>query len=96
MLGPVLPTTSSRWRFNNMLIDELSLLPAKLFLDTLEKIKEMADEQMLMTLDSIKRKFIETQTEYEEGRISESEYQEATEFLSARLETLIKNSGEKE
>ena len=79
-----------------MLIDELLLLPAKLFLDTLEKIKEMADEQMLMTLDSVKRKFIETQTEYEEGKINESEYQKAIEFLSARLEALIKNSGEKE
>ncbi|MFH0748312.1 MAG: hypothetical protein V1915_00075 [Candidatus Bathyarchaeota archaeon] len=79
-----------------MLIDELLLLPAKLFLGTLEKIKEMADEQMLMTLDSVKRKFIEAQAEYEEGRISESEYQETIEFLSARLETLIKNSGEKE
>ena len=78
-----------------MLIDEFLLLPAKLFLDTLEKIKEMADEQMLMTLDSVKRKFIEAQAEYDEGRISESEYQEAIEFLSARLETLIKNSGER-
>lgn len=80
-----------------MLIDELLLLPAKLFLDTLEKIKEMADEQMLMTLDSVKRKFIETQTEYEEGKISESEYQEAIEFLSSRLEELMKvreNRGE--
>ena len=79
-----------------MLIDELLMLPAKLFLDTLEKIKEMADEQMLMTLDSVKRKFIEAQTEYEEGKMSENEYQETIEFLSARLETLIKNSGEQE
>lgn len=79
-----------------MLIDELLLLPAKLFLNTLEKIKEMADEQMLMTLDSIKRKFMEAQTEYEEGKISESEYQEVVEFLSARLEALTKNDREQE
>ena len=79
-----------------MLIDELLLLPAKLFMDTLEKIKEMADEQMLMTLDSIKRKFIEAQTEYEEGKISEREYQETIEFLSARLEALTKNNREQE
>ena len=79
-----------------MLIDELLMLPAKLFLDTLEKIKEMADEQMLMTLDSVKRKFIEAQTEYEEGKIGEEEYQETVEFLSARLEALIKNNGEGE
>ena len=79
-----------------MLIDELLLLPAKLFLDTLEKIKEMADEQMLMTLDSVKRKFMEAQTEYEEGNISEREYQEVVEFLSARLEALTKNNREQE
>jgi hypothetical protein len=79
-----------------MLIDELLMLPAKLFMDTLEKIKEMADEQMLMTLDSIKRKFIEAQTEYEEGKISEREYQETIEFLSDRLEALTKNNNEQE
>ena len=79
-----------------MLIDELLLLPAQLFMDTLEKIKEMADEQMLMTLDSIKRKFIEAQTEYEEGKISEREYQETIEFLSDRLEALTKNNNEQE
>ena len=79
----------------SMLI-ELLLLPAQLFMDTLEKIKEMADEQMLMTLDSIKRKFIEAQTEYEEGKISEREYQETIEFLSDRLEALTKNNNEQE
>ena len=79
-----------------MLIDEILLLPAKLFLGTLEKIKEMADEEMLMTLDSVKRKFIETQTEYEEGKISEREYQETIEFLSDRLEALTKNNNEQE
>ena len=36
-----------------MLIDEILLLPAKLFLGTLEKIKEMADEQMLMNLSCL-------------------------------------------
>ena len=77
-----------------MLIDELLLLPAKLFLDTLEKIKEMADEQMLMTLDSVKRKFMEAQTEYEEGKISESEYQEVVEFLSTKLEAITGNNRE--
>ena len=75
---------------------ELLLLPAKLFLDTLEKIKEMADEEMLMTLDSVKRKFIEAQTEYEEGKISESEYLEVVEFLSTRLEALTNNNREQE
>ena len=79
-----------------MLIDEILLLPAQLFMDTLEKIKEMADEQMLMTLDSVKRRFMEAQTEYEEGKISESEYQETIEFLSDRLEALTKNNNEQE
>ena len=78
------------------LLDDLLNLPAEFFIDTLEKIKEMADEQMLMTLDSVKRRFIEAQTEYEEGKISEREYQETIEFLSDRLEALTKNNNEQE
>ena len=78
-----------------LLIDDIIMLPTQLFLDTLEKIKEMADEERLTTLDSIKRKFLEVQTDYEEGGISESEYQEATEFLSDRLEAIMNRGGKR-
>ncbi len=77
-----------------MLIDELLMLPAKLFIDTLDKIREMADAQMLGTLDSVKREFLAAQTRYEEGKISEEEYRETIEFLSSRLEELIKSGSE--
>ncbi len=70
-----------------MVLDIL-LLPANLFIDMCEKIKEMADDEMLATLDSIKRKFIETQTAYEQGEMDEAEYNETVELLSNRLNRL--------
>ena len=78
-----------------LMLDDLLLLPVKLFLDICEKLREMADDQMLMTVDSVKRKFMEVQTEYEEGKMTEAEYQKALEFLSNRLEALRENRGER-
>ena len=78
-----------------LLIDDILLLPMKLFSDTCEKIREMADEQRLMTLDSVKRKFLEVQSDYEEGKISESEYHKTIEFLSFRLEAIMGSRGER-
>ena len=77
------------------IIDDILVLPVKLFSDTFEKIREMADEQRLITVDSIKRKLIEIQTDYDEGKIDESEYQRAIEFLSDRLEVIKRNEGER-
>jgi hypothetical protein len=71
------------------------MLPVNIFFDTLEKIREMADEQRLITVDSIKRKLIEIQTDYDEGKINESEYQRAIEFLSDRLEAIKRSEGER-
>jgi len=78
-----------------LLIDDILLLPLKLFSETCEKIREMADEQRIITPDSVKRKLLEAQTDYEEGKISEMEYREAIEFLSARLEAIMKSRGER-
>ena len=78
-----------------LILDDLLFLPAKLFLDICEKIKEMADEATLSTLESIKKRFMQVQTEYDEGKISLDEYQQAVAFLSARLDALAENGGAK-
>jgi hypothetical protein len=71
-----------------MVLLDILLLPGRLFIDVFEKIKDMADEEMLVTIGSIKRKFQETQAAYDQGEINEAEYNEILNFLSNRLTQL--------
>ncbi|MFA5772546.1 MAG: hypothetical protein WC974_07440 [Thermoplasmata archaeon] len=68
-----------------LLIDDLLMVPIDLGIKVLTEIKNMADEQMLNTLESVQKKFMEIQMKYENGEMEEKEYKEAVEFLENRL-----------
>lgn len=70
------------------LIDDLLLAPFKLGIKVLEKIRDEADEQMLRTEDSVRKKYMEIQMLYENGELEEKEYNEWVRFLEKRLEDI--------
>lgn len=54
----------------------------------LEKIRDDADEQMLKTEESVRKKYMEIQMLYEADELNEKDYQEWTAFLQNRLEEI--------
>lgn len=81
-----------------LLIDDILGLfnfPAH-FLTILEKIRDQADEEMLKTEESVRKKYMETQILYESGELNEKDYQETTAFLQNRLNEIkaYKRGGE--
>ncbi len=59
----------------------------------LERIRDDADEQMLKTEESVRKKYMEIQMLYENDELNEKDYKEWTAFLQNRLEE-IKNTRE--
>jgi len=58
------------------------------FMKLLEKIGDDADEQMLKTEDSVRKKYMEIQVLYEAGELNEKDYLEWTTFLQNRLKEI--------
>jgi len=63
------------------------------FMGLLERIRDDADEQMLKTEESVRKKYMEIQMLYENDELNEKDYKEWTAFLQNRLEE-IKNTRE--
>lgn len=73
-----------------LLIDDiLSLInfPSQ-FMGLLERIRDDADEQMLKTEDSVRKKYMEIQMLYEGGELNEKDYREWSMFLQNRLKEI--------
>jgi len=66
-------------------IDDLLLLPARMFIDILEKIRDMAEDELYGD-DKIKEELLKLQLMLETGDITEDEYKEAEAILLKRLE----------
>lgn len=58
------------------------------FMKLLERIRDDADEQMLKTEESVRKKYMEIQMLYEGGELNEKDYQEWTTFLQNRLKEI--------
>jgi Glu-tRNA(Gln) amidotransferase subunit E-like FAD-binding protein len=67
---------------------DLLLLPFELVRRLLEAIKEEVDREMLNTIDSIKKRMIEIELLYTQGKISREEFEEVMEALTDRLKKL--------
>lgn len=77
------------------IIDDLLLLPARMFIDIVEKIRDMAENE-LYGEDKIKEELIKLQMMLETGEIIEEEYNKAEGILMKRLEEAAKRKeGEK-
>ena len=70
------------------IVDDLLMFPTDLSMKVLTKIRDMADEQMLNTQESVQKKFMEIQMKYENGELEEKEYKEVVEFLENRLKKI--------
>jgi uncharacterized membrane protein len=69
------------------LIDDLLVLPLKGFVYIVEKIRDMAEDE-LYDEDKVKEEILELQMRYEMGEISEKEYGEVEAKLIQRLEQI--------
>lgn len=58
------------------------------FMKLLERIRDDADEQMLKTEESVRKKYMEIQMLYEAGELNEKDYQEWATFLQNRLKEI--------
>ena len=58
------------------------------FMKLLERISDDADEQMLKTEESVRKKYMEIQMLYEGGELNEKDYQEWATFLQSRLKEI--------
>jgi len=72
----------------SFIVDDLLMFPIDLSMKVLTKIRDMADEQMLNTQESVQKKFMEIQMKYENGELEEKEYKELVEFLENRLKKI--------
>ncbi|PIV69278.1 MAG: hypothetical protein COS08_04970 [Euryarchaeota archaeon CG01_land_8_20_14_3_00_38_12] len=72
----------------SFIVDDLLMFPIDLSMKVLTKIRDMADEQMLNTQESVQKKFMEIQMKYENGELEEKEYKEVVEFLENRLKKI--------
>jgi len=68
------------------IIDDILRFPVDLGMKVLRAIAEQADEELLRTEDSVRKKVMETQLKYESGELKEEEYRETMEYLRKRLE----------
>ena len=72
----------------SFIVDDLLMFPIDLSMKVVTKIRDMADEQMLNTQESVQKKFMEIQMKYENGELEEKEYKEVVEFLENRLKKI--------
>lgn len=70
------------------IIDDLLRFPIDLGIKVLTSIRDMADEQMLNTKESVQKKFMEVQMSYENGEMEDEEYKKIVEFLEKRMKGL--------
>lgn len=70
------------------IVDDLLRFPIDLGIKILTEIRDMADEQMLNTQESVQKKFMEVQMSYENGEIEDDEYKKIVEFLEKRMKGL--------
>lgn len=67
------------------LLDDLLLLPARLFTDVVEKVRDMAEEECYGE-NKIKQELLELQMKLELDEITEEEYKNEETKLLERLE----------
>jgi len=67
------------------IIDELLLAPLKMFTEIVEKIRDMAENE-LYGEDKIKNELLKLQLMLETGEITENEYKETEAILLKRLD----------
>jgi len=72
------------------LIDDLLLLPARMFMDVVEKIRDMAVEQLEDTPEKLQRELLDAQMALETEEISQEEYDKKEKDILARMEALKK------
>jgi len=72
------------------LIDDLLLLPARMFMDVVEKIRDMAVEELEDTPEKLQRELLDAQMALETEEITEEEYQKKEKDILARMEALKK------
>jgi len=67
------------------IIDDLLLFPARMFTDIVEKIRDMAENE-LYGEDKIKEELVRLQLMLEAGEITEDEHNKAESILMEKLE----------
>ncbi|PIR72186.1 MAG: gas vesicle protein GvpG [Candidatus Nealsonbacteria bacterium CG10_big_fil_rev_8_21_14_0_10_36_228] len=72
------------------LIDDLLLLPARMFMDVVEKIRDMAVEELEDTPEKLQRELLDAQMALETEEITEEEYQKKEKDILERMEALKK------
>jgi len=72
------------------LIDDLLLLPARMFMDVVEKIRDMALEELEDTPEKLQRELLDAQMALETEDISQEEYDKKEKDILARMEALKK------
>ena len=72
------------------LIDDLLLLPARMFMDVVEKIRDMALEELEDTPEKLQRELLDLEMSLETEEITEEEYQKKEKDILERLEALKK------
>jgi len=71
-----------------LIVDDILFLPLTIGKEVLDAIKKMADDGMLNTEESIRKKFLETQLLYEAGSLKEEDYKRDIEYLENRLKMI--------
>jgi len=72
------------------LIDDILLLPARMGMDIVEKIRDMALEQLEDTPEKLQRELLDLEMALETEDITEEEYQKKEKDILARMEVLKK------
>jgi len=71
-------------------IDDLLLLPGKGFLGIVEKIRDMAVEELEDTPEKLQRELLDAQMALETEDITEEEYEKKEKDILAKMEALKK------
>ena len=69
-----------------LLVDDILKLPIVLGMQVLRTIAEQVDDELLGTEESVRKKIMETQLQYESGEMNAEEYREMMDYLRKRLE----------
>lgn len=69
-----------------LIVDDILKLPIVLGMQVLRAIVENVDNELLRTEESVRKKIMETQLQYESGEMNAEEYREMMDYLRKRLE----------
>ena len=72
------------------LIDDILLIPARMGMDIVEKIRDMALEQLEDTPEKLQRELLDLEMALETEDITEEEYQKKEKDILVRMEVLKK------